>query len=160
MPKGVYKRPSFKERLLSKVKDTSPNKCWEWTGATNRGYGRTSMGLNHCIYAHRLSYEVFNNTRIPEGMEICHSCDNSLCINPKHLSVGTRETNARDSAVRNRIPFGERHCWSKLNNERVCFIRKMLHTKKMTGPQLARKFGVYHSAIYNAANGKTWRRVK
>lgn len=44
---------------------------------------------------HRWVYEEMFG-EIPDGMVILHSCDNSLCINPEHLSAGTQKENVHD----------------------------------------------------------------
>jgi len=70
--------------------------CWEWKRATNNiGYGmfRIKQGLMRT--AHRVSYELFNGP-IPNGMVVCHTCDNPKCVNPDHLWVGTMLDNIRD----------------------------------------------------------------
>jgi hypothetical protein len=85
--------------------------CWVWTGArqTRRpnglgGYG-TLIRNGRLFYAHRYAYELVKGP-IPSGLEILHACDNPPCINPAHLSVGTRSDNVRDMFIKGRHPFG------------------------------------------------------
>ena len=40
---------------------------------------------------------------IPQGSVIRHSCDNSDCFNPFHLSIGTQKENMQDRASRKRM---------------------------------------------------------
>ena len=47
------------------------------------------------LYAHRTSYEAFNGS-IPEGKLVCHKCHNRKCVNPNHLYIGDKRTNAQD----------------------------------------------------------------
>lgn len=85
-----------KSRFLSKVEFSSY--CWNWQGRKNKsGYGK--LGNR---YAHRLSYELFNNNSIPEKMCICHKCDNPSCVNPDHLFLGTQKDNMRDMIKKGR----------------------------------------------------------
>lgn len=167
MPSGVYVRTDLnkfkpkplKERLFGKVVKTSKNGCWNWTGGKWRGYGKIALNYKD-YYVHRISYEIHNNLKLSKNVEVCHKCDNRACVNPKHLFIGTHKDNMSDAAIKNRMPFGVKCVGSKLDDNKVKFIRKMLSQKKMTGVQLGEKFGVFHSTIYQAASGKYWRRVK
>lgn len=70
-------------------------RCLEWKGAKNRGgYGIFSRNGKH-ISAHREMYKCTYGP-IPEGLMICHRCNNRACINPDHLYAGTAYDNARD----------------------------------------------------------------
>lgn len=93
MPKGVYLRADVETRFLAKVKILEDG-CWEWQGARNGGeYGRFALEHGKIIYAHRFSYEHFNNIFIPKGLTIDHLCKNTKCVNPAHLEVLTLKEN-------------------------------------------------------------------
>lgn len=63
-------------------------------------HGSFSIG-NRKVYSHRFAYEISRGP-IPEGMVVMHSCDNGLCCNPLHLSLGTQSENIKDMHLKGR----------------------------------------------------------
>ncbi len=84
-------------RFMSKV-DRLPNGCWFWTGARSRGsgnkkwYGSFSV-KGKTIRAHRFSVEAIGGKQMIEGHHRDHTCCFSLCVNPDHIEIVTREVN-------------------------------------------------------------------
>jgi hypothetical protein len=80
-----------------------PTLCLEWTGSVNKttGYGKTRLD-GRLIDAHRAAWIVTHGP-IPEGMLVCHKCDNRRCIAPAHLFLGTHRDNMLDAHAKGRL---------------------------------------------------------
>jgi hypothetical protein len=90
-------------------------------------------------------------------MEICHHCDNSLCVNPEHLFVGTHADNMKDMVVKNRADNrGVRNGRSKLTAGDVAEIRRLSTGRHGEGMEFARRFGVTSATISKVIRGDTW----
>lgn len=89
------------ERFWDKV--TKTETCWTWSAKKDKnGYGRFSpSGETSQLPAHRFSWELHNGP-IPEGLLVCHHCDNPECTNPSHLFLGTPQDNMTDKVLKGR----------------------------------------------------------
>lgn len=87
-------------RFWPKVKKSDG--CWEWQATKRRGYG--SFAIKHAVFmmAHRVAYELTHGP-IPEGMYLCHHCDNRVCVRPDHMFVGTNSDNQQDAKRKGRL---------------------------------------------------------
>ncbi len=160
-------RPSPERRFWAKVdRSGGPNACWPWMGARARrdGYGR----FDHDA-AHRAAYR-FATGPIPDGLFVCHRCDNPPCVNPLHLWLGAaadnnadrdakgrhRQANTPETAARGdrngarlypeRILRGERHPGAKLTDAEVARIRELRGTR--SGYSVASEFTISKSRVY------------
>lgn len=108
------------------------------------------------LKAHRISYEVHFG-EIPDGMCVCHSCDNPGCINPDHLWLGTHSDNMKDMWKKVRHPKPNGKGQAKLTADDVRQIRQLLG--KVSGGKASKLFNVNSQSIYNIWNGLTWKDI-
>jgi len=103
MSRKKYKIRPEVERFWSKVKTSGNDTCWTWTsGTTQAGYGKFGESRKgRTILSHRYSYKI-KYGKIPDGLFVCHHCDNPPCVNPKHLFLGTQSDNQIDSSNKKR----------------------------------------------------------
>lgn len=123
------------ERFLARIKlPAHLHDCWEWEGGcSNTGYGSFGVGDKNTT-AHRFSYEHFKGP-VPEGMCICHSCDNRKCVNPRHLWLGTHANNTEDMVKKGRANGAPK---------KYCLPQGVYKNRKRFGARKGRKWlGTY-----------------
>lgn len=149
------------DRFWRGVVRGAPDECWPWKDTLNhRGYGVFGR-LGKQWRAHRVSYELHVGP-IPEGMAICHRCDNRLCVNPKHLFVGSHADNVKDMVAKGRqrgAPRGLKNGNGKLSLEQVAAIRRSpLHHAvlgSMYGISRGHAYRIKHDDYYATYDEKT-----
>lgn len=154
--------------------------CWEWQGAKlNNGYGDLVLGSKKNKFPyfyrnrpHRFSYAHFNESEIPDGMFVCHKCDNPKCCNPLHLFLGTPKENMHDKIKKGRQPTreefsklakryspkGSKQPKAKLHESDIPSIFEMFKNK-VPKRRIAQRFNVTPGAIGAVLAKKTWKHV-
>lgn len=156
---------TLEKRLFASYEVDESTGCWNWTGSLRVGYGvigdkKKSLG------AHRVSYEL-NKGPIPEGLVVCHSCDNRRCINPEHLWLGTQKDNMQDCARKGRIvthegdrfKHGNTPYNSKFSPEIVLEVRR-LSKEKMKIRSISEKTGVPEHTVKDIRAGRAYASIR
>ena len=127
--------------IAEKLSINSATGCWEWSGCvTKKGYGlMTRKNKNH--YIHRYVWEVVNGP-IPEGLCICHHCDNRKCGNPEHLFLGTSKDNTQDMMKKGRNSYKVMNRLSEVKINRMLDLRTIGYTYQQIGD-------VYNCSLQN-----------
>lgn len=150
-------------RFWSKVIKTKS--CWLFqNGIKRRDYG--TFGLDGKVRkAHIVSW-IIHNGEIPDGMCVCHTCDNPPCVRPDHLFLGTKQDNALDAADKGRLFRPPAECMArgvckpnvKLDDEKVRAIRQ-LHARGLSYRQLAKQYNVGTRTIGHIVHRRKWKHV-
>ncbi|AUR85686.1 homeodomain-like protein [Vibrio phage 1.079.O._10N.286.45.E9] len=133
--------------------------CWEVEPTARGGYGKISM-LGKTMLYHRASFELHVG-KIPDGMMVCHKCDNPRCVNPIHLFIGTAKDNMDDKIAKGRhvgAKKGSNHHGAKLVEWQVKEIKNLLNTGE-SQYKIAEMYGVSQTSINNIKTGKRWKYV-
>lgn len=141
--------------------------CWDWKGSIAKGgypvmTCKKACGPNR---GHRASF-VIHKGEIPKGLFVCHSCDNPICTNPDHLWLGTHKENnddkmrkGRQGKVKPPYKFGSQNGSSKLNEEQVKQIKKLIN-EGHSCYGIGRDFGVSKTTILRIKKGENWKHVE
>ena len=161
---------TLEDRFWEKVDKKSDDECWEWQASRNyKGYGEFwfSGRGGKKTRAHQISW-ILNNGDIPDGLFVCHHCDNPGCVNPKHLWLGTNRDNILDAKRKGRLKrenplcgtdhsqYGTKHWANKLTEDNVREIRKLCKGGKHTFREIGKMFGVTQGLINNIKHGRKW----
>ena len=146
-------------RFWNRVKVGGKDECWEWQAGRHEGYGIFYTGTKQ-EKAHRFSYMLAFGG-IPNGLCVCHACDNTLCCNPNHLWAGNRNANNldRDRKGRQIAHLGEKHGMAKLKDEQVLKIRELYKTGSYTYQQLSELFNVGITMVGYIVSGSHWKHL-
>lgn len=134
--------------------------CWIWNKAKDKnGYGlfkeRLELGKGKVVRAARYSYRIFRGS-IPTGFFVCHHCDNTSCVNPMHLFVGTASDNLLDASAKGRT-VGERAARCRaLTNLQVQEMRSLYAEGIYYQKELAIRFNVTPSYVSKIVRFKNW----
>lgn len=140
---------SSKCRFMAYVNVT--DSCWLWLGAKNRsGYGKLCFEGNKTDAAHRVSFKLFNGP-INDDLFVCHTCDNTSCVRPGHLWLGTTHDNKKDQIAKDRVG-------KKLKEADVLEIRK-LYDNDIGSNTIARLFNVSCGLISNIVKRRIWKHI-
>ena len=151
------------DRFWNRVKKTRG--CWIWTGVISRRYGALKVnGRTH--RAHRFSW-VLRFGEIPEGLFVCHHCDNPVCVRPDHLFLGTPLDNMRDKIAKGRAVNltgdavsnpGESNPAAKLNFDQVKEIRRRYNQGGISQVKLGKLYGINQQSVSNIVRNQTWKK--
>jgi hypothetical protein len=129
-----------------------PSGCVEWRGSADR-YGHVRHE-GRIRLVHRVAHEIHIGP--VNGLAVCHSCDNPLCINPEHLFLGTNADNSADMVRKGRQARMGGNAAAKLTIEAAREIRR-LRGQRMTRQEIASRFGVSVSAVKDVLAGRYWK---
>lgn len=147
------------------------NGCWDWQGKLNKdGYG--SFWINakgRSVVASRVAYELFKGP-FEDRLVVRHTCDRPRCVNPEHLRLGTTEDNVKDRDRRGRTARGQGHgshtkpesvAQGERNGRALLSEADVIEMRHLRGKgaiysQLATRFKVSKSQVFNICTGKQW----
>lgn len=157
------------KRFWSKVNILDQNQCWEWIAGRGRTvtYGifciAPSRNNRRNIGAHRISFIIHNKCNILDNIQVCHTCDNPICVNPNHLFLGTALDNVLDKMLKGRDKYrdsgGESNINSKLKKEDVLKIRELYKKENITMQEIANNYNVKEACISKIITRRTWKDI-
>ena len=146
--------------LFSHIKTLPNSDCLYYTTKRKQGTYPQFQINDQYIRLNRLVLECKLERSIEHGKIACHTCDNTLCVNPEHIYEGTRSDNTQDSINRKRYHRfkGEDHGMAYLTEEK---IKKAfnLRLQGMTIASIAEQLNCTIAILRSIFNGYSWKHV-
>lgn len=143
--------PPLLDSLKARIEERQTRRedgCIVYPVKANGKYGQIEYGRK-TYYAHRASYMVYKGP-IPDGLHVCHSCDNPACINPDHLWLGTQKENIQDMLAKGRDNY---RFACKLTDAQIEQIREALDANE-SQTSIGARFGVSSSYVSMIGSGR------
>lgn len=151
---GKWKSMPLADRFWVRVLKHPDDGCWEWIGSRDTlGYGVLRIKKKN-VRAHRLSLEL-SGVSIPQGMLVCHKCDQPKCVKPDHLVIGTQKDNMADAARKMRLPHSEGHSGTTLLSNDVVAIRTS-YASGESSVSIAARYKISKQEVWRIAHGDRW----
>ena len=170
----MSKPDDIETRFWAKVDRRGDDECWPWHGAAcGNGYGQIRW-RGRTWKAPRVIVTLTRG-EIPDGLWVCHRCDNPPCVNPAHLFLGTPSENTMDMAMKGRRhpnqakppamfriypPIGEDNVKAKLVAEDVTAIRRLYATGALSQQAIADSYGVHQTQVSRIVRGAHWKHLE
>lgn len=136
------------QRFLALGSYNPINGCYEMRIVKSRYPIFLYNGKN--VRANRLSYMWANNLQnLPSNIQVCHKCDNTKCVNPDHLFLGTNQDNTIDMIKKNRGP-------RQIMSFETAVKAKELLVTGLRWEEVSRQLNIQGFAIRDLACGKSW----
>lgn len=158
----IRKKPKAVKFSWSRVERRNPQECWPWIGVVDRwGYGACQHEGRH-VNASRAAFMVANGG-VPQGLVVCHRCDNPRCCNPAHLFAATQAENLADCRAKGRArhqfnPETHPRYTAKLTDQQVRNARARFADGESQS-SIARDFGVDSKTISMLVRERSYRHV-
>ena len=92
---------------------------------------------------------------IPEGMVVRHKCDNTICINPEHMELGTQLDNIKDTVERGRTTRGEKNPSCKITAKIAKEIKEL--KGELSISKVSEKYNVSVTQVWRIWSGENWK---
>lgn len=162
--RGLVHDLSPLEKFHLNVTKQSSDECWEWEGSyfTNEGeetYGRF-IYRGEKYLAHRFIFQEENDLDLEYSESnrelVCHTCDNTRCVNPNHLYLGTPQDNMDDASNRGNLTTGEDNPASKVTKNIVRQLRAIYDQLGLSHRTLAEYYNISRGTIGQLLREETW----
>jgi len=150
--------PNTIYNIWNRIDVRNEDDCWNWMRCKDKkGYGIIGLNNKSCRVNRFIYKEIYGS--IPEGLLVCHKCNNPSCCNPNHLYVGTHADNMKQMVDDGRSGKGENNGYVKLTGRDILKIRYLFSTGEYSQRELGEMFGVVQVNISRIVNNKIWKHI-
>lgn len=149
---------TLEERFEEKFDRAGEDECWLWKAGRHRPQEHPKIRVGDGYKkASKVAFLLYKGED-PGANHVCHSCDTPLCVNPKHLFLGTHLANMQDKAKKGRShhPIGRKNPKSKLTRLIAEKIAADLAKGTLSQTEIGWKYDIGQSTVSEIKRGTHW----
>lgn len=151
--------------FLSHIKVHSPdepNGCDLWQLSVLQSGGYPQFNINGKMRRGNRLMWIIKNGPIPDGQDVCHTCDNPRCVRIEHLFLGPAMVNMHDMIKKGRAkhPTGIESGLASFSERDVGLILALLETGLTNKNQISKHFKTDRSKIGKIQKGRIYKTCK
>lgn len=139
--------------------EDDPNGCDLWQLSVLQSGGYPQFNINGKMWRGNRLMWIIKNGPIPDGVDVCHTCDNPRCVRIDHLFLGPALINMQDMIKKGRAkhPTGIENGVASFTEQEVSLMLALASTGLVNKNQLSKHFNTDRTKMGRIIRGLSYK---